>query len=90
MSLESPFIFYPRFWFETVRKIYQWVSLYVRLQLIYRGVKRDPKRLEYTDLAVSPVTDDEVETRELFQSEAAHAYLDKVARRERVRCGETV
>ncbi|HEX2827475.1 MAG TPA: radical SAM protein [Burkholderiales bacterium] len=87
---ESPFVFYPRYWFETVHKIYSWLSLYVKLQLIYRKVKTDPKRKEYMDLAVAPVTDDEVETRELFQSDAAHAYLDKVARREKVRRGEMV
>jgi hypothetical protein len=90
LPLESPLVFYPRYWTETVYKIYQWVSLYVGLQLIYRKVKTDPKRKEYMDLAVMPVTDDEVETRELFQSEAAHAYLDKVARREKIRRGETV
>ena len=90
LPLESPLAFYPRYWTESARKICQWVSLYVKLQLIYRKVKRDPKRKEYMDLAVAPVTDDEVQTRELFSSDAAHAYLDKLQRRERVRRGETV
>jgi hypothetical protein len=40
------------------------------------------------DLALEPVTDNETETRELFQSEAAHNYLDKVRRNEKLRRGE--
>ena len=90
MKLESPLVFYPRYWLESAAKLYRWLSLYVALQLIYRKVKRDPDRMTYSDLAVQPVADDETETRELFQSDAAHAYLEKVQRRERVRRGETV
>ena len=48
------------------------------------------KKLEYTDLALEPVTDNEIETRELFQSEAAHNYLNKVNRNEKARHGEAV
>jgi hypothetical protein len=88
LPLESPWLFYPKFWGETVIKVVRWLSLYVQLQLIYRRIKRDPQRMAYMDLAVAPVTDDEVETRELFQSEAAHAYIIKVEKRERIRRGE--
>ena len=60
------------------------------LRLIYRKVRKDPKKLEYMDLALEPVRDDETETRELFQSEAAHNFVEKIHRNEKARHGETV
>jgi radical SAM superfamily enzyme YgiQ (UPF0313 family) len=89
-ALESPLVFYPKFWFETVSKVTRWLSLYTRLRLIYRKVKRDPARHDYMDLAITPVTDDETETREMFQSEVARSYVGQVKRIERLRRGQTV
>jgi radical SAM superfamily enzyme YgiQ (UPF0313 family) len=90
LPLESPFKFYPAYLAETVQKIATWVSLYTRLRLIYRKVKRDPLRKEYMDLAITPVTDDELETREMFQSDVAQAYVGQVRRIERIRRGQAV
>jgi hypothetical protein len=42
------------------------------------------------DLALEPVTENEIETRELFRSEAAHSYVEKVQRLERLSRGELV
>lgn len=89
MPLENPFVFYPKYFFETLWKQFRWISLYTRLRLIYRKVKHDPKHLEYMDLALEPVTDHE-EERELFQTAAAQSYLDKVHRNERISRGEVV
>jgi len=90
LPIESPLLFYPKTFIETLWKQILWISLYTRLRLIYRKVRNDPKKLEYMDLALEPVTDGETETREMFQSEAAHNYLDKVHRNEKLRHGETV
>ena len=90
LPLENPLLFYPKSLAEVLWKQFRWISLYLRLRLIYRKVRNDPKKLDYMDLALEPVTDDELETRELFQSEAAHNYLDKVNRNEKARHGETV
>ena len=65
-------------------------ALYTRLRLIYRKVRKDPKKLEYMDLALEPVSDNETETRELFQSEAAHNFVEKMHRIEKIQHGETV
>ncbi|HKP70794.1 MAG TPA: radical SAM protein [Pyrinomonadaceae bacterium] len=88
-EIESPVVFYPRYFFEIVGRQLKWISLYTRMRLIYRRVKHDPKRREYMDLALEPVTDHE-EEREMFQSDAAKSYLDKVHRIERMTRGETV
>jgi hypothetical protein len=59
------------------------------MRLIYRHVRKDPKRFEYMDAALEPVTDHE-EDRELFQTDAAKNYLKKVHKIERVSRGELV
>ncbi len=88
-AIENPIFFYPQLFVETLVKQLRWISLYVRMRLIYKKVKRDPKRLEYMDLALEPVTDHE-EEREMFQSDAAKSYLDKVHRNEQLTRGELV
>lgn len=90
LPLESPFLFYPKYFAESLWKQTRWFSLYTQMWLLRRKVKNDPRCLEYTDLALEPVTDEEIETRELFQSEAAHAYVEKLHRLEKARHGETV
>ena len=90
MPLENPLVFYPKIYLELLWKQIRWITLYLRLRLIYRKVKYDPKRFEYVDLALEPVNENETETRELFQSEAAHNYLDKVKKLEKASRGETV
>ncbi len=87
MPLENPLVFYPKHIAATIWKQLQWITLYARLRLIYRKVKYDPKRFEYTDLALEPVTDHE-EERELFGSDAAKSYLDKVHRNEKIARGQ--
>ena len=87
--LESAWLFYLKYMVETVRKQVRWLSLYTRLHLVYRKIKTDPRRSEYMDLSLTPVTDDELETRELFQSEVAQAYVGRLRRLERIRRGET-
>lgn len=88
-AVESPIVFYPKYFAETLVKQLRWISLYLRMRLVYKRVKRDPKRFEYMDLALEPVTDHE-EDRELFQSDAAKSYLDKVHRNEQLTRGEAV
>jgi hypothetical protein len=86
---EPVWSFYPKYLFETVSKLMRWVRLYVGLRMIYMKIKRDPRRYEYMDLALEPVTDDEIETRELFQTEEAHAYVVQVQRLEKIRRGQS-
>ncbi len=87
--IENALLFYPKNILLTVWKQIQWITLYLQMRLIYLRVKRDPARFEYMDTALEPVTDHE-EERELFQSDAAQDYLDKVHRIERVSRGEIV
>jgi hypothetical protein len=85
LPIEPAWRFYPRYAWETLHKQVQWVALYLRLRARYLRVKHDPNKHAYTDCALTPVTDDEVETRELFQSDAAQAYLAEQQRLARAR-----
>jgi radical SAM superfamily enzyme YgiQ (UPF0313 family) len=87
MQRESPIVFYPRFIVDLCVKHIGWVSLYLRVYRMYSKLKRDPRRAEYMDLAITPVTDDEIETRELFQSDEARNYVVKIQRVEKMRSG---
>ena len=89
LPTESPFVFYSKYVTGGLWKQLRWIALYSRLRLIYRKVKHDPERFAYMDLALEPVTDHE-EERELFGSEAAKSYLDKVHRNEKITRGEFV
>jgi hypothetical protein len=80
LALENVWVFYPKYIAETAVKLVRWATLYLRLRVIYLRIKRDPRKNEYTDLAITPVVEDEVETRELFQTEAAQAYVDQQRR----------
>jgi Radical SAM superfamily len=78
LPLEPALFFYPKYVVQTFWKTVKWVSLYLRLRLIYLRIKRDPRRHEYTDIALEPVADDEIETREMFKTEEAQAYVGRV------------
>ena len=67
-------------------KLVKWSMLYLRLRRIYLSIKRDPRRFEYTDLAMTPVEADD-ETLELFQSDAAAAYVNQERQLEKLRAG---
>jgi radical SAM superfamily enzyme YgiQ (UPF0313 family) len=85
LPIESPFVFYPKYFAETIWKHICWISLLIRLRIIYKRVKNDPKSREYMDLALEPVSDNETETHELFQSEAAHKFVEKQNRFDKMR-----
>ena len=80
LPIESVWTFYPKMIAETLGKIARWGWMYLRLRRIYASIKRDPKRFEYTDLALTPVTEDEFETHEMFHTDEAHSYIDQQRR----------
>jgi hypothetical protein len=80
---ESPWIFWPRFAWETLSKHAILAGAFARLLLTAIAISRDPAALTYTDQALTPVGDDEDETLDLFTKttggRAAVAHIKKVA-----------
>ena len=78
LPIESPFVFYPKYIAHILRSHYGILRLWWRYNQIRRQIKADPKRRDYMDLALTPVTEDERDELELFtSSEAAKAAVDK-------------
>ena len=85
--IEPAWSFYPKYFAELAWKITGWVRIYFRLRKIYLRIKFDPHRYEYTDLAITPVTDDEIETHEMFHNDTAAAYVAQEKRLLQIREG---
>jgi radical SAM superfamily enzyme YgiQ (UPF0313 family) len=83
--IEPAWKFYPSYFFESIAKLGRWFVTYSKLRLIYMRVKRDPKRYEYMDTALAPVTDED-ESLEMFHTPAAEAF---VAREKSVQAART-
>jgi len=74
LALEPRLAFYPKRGWELVSKQAKWVWLWLRLWGLYDSIKRDPEKLEYRDLALTPVTDDEDEGK-LLHTASAEVYV---------------
>jgi hypothetical protein len=87
MPIEPVWSFYPKYFAETARKLAGWGYFYLRLRRAYVKIKYDPKRYEYTDLAIAPVTEDEVATHDMFKTDAAQAYVAQERRLDEIKRG---
>jgi hypothetical protein len=56
--------------------------LYGRIRRIYKRIKEDPKRFEYMDVALTPVTDHDTEDLEMFHTPSAPAFVAQEHRRQ--------
>jgi len=66
MPIENPLVFYPRFWRETVAKHIGILPLLFRLWRVRAAIKKDPDRMAYTDLALTPATQQDVKKLDMF------------------------
>ena len=74
--------FYPAYCAETIYKLGQWGALLFRLRRIQMRVKKDPRKLEYMDLALTPVSEHDVEDLEMFHTPSAPAFVAQEQRRQ--------
>jgi hypothetical protein len=63
---ESPWMFWPRFMFETLRKYTSMGGMIVALALTAMKIARDPNAKNYMDQALTPVADDDNVTLDLL------------------------
>lgn len=87
IPIEPVWQFYPRHWGSVASRLVRWAALYFKLRRIYLRIKNDPQRDAYTDLAMTPVAEDELMTHELFSTNAAHAYVEKAKRIKEAQAG---
>jgi radical SAM superfamily enzyme YgiQ (UPF0313 family) len=77
MPIEPIWSFYPKYAWELVSKYYRSLSTLIWIGLTSRRIRNDPSRYQYTDRALTPVTEDETERLELFtHNEAARQAVE--------------
>jgi radical SAM superfamily enzyme YgiQ (UPF0313 family) len=76
LPVEPLWSFYPSYFAETAVKAARWANLAIRLELVARKVKRDPRRLDYRDQALT-VSNDETGSLELYKTRSSQAFLDQ-------------
>jgi hypothetical protein len=82
MPLETPFVFYPRYVAETVTKAWHYLTVYWKAMRTLRQVLRAPDRWTYTDLAIAPPCDDELDRLDLYHATSGGETAVVRARRE--------
>ena len=88
LPLESPLVFYPRYWGETAIKAVKYLRFFLRTRKILKEVLEAPDRYAYTDLAISPPKDDEFEALELYHATSGgEAALDRKKLGDSIRAG---
>ena len=87
LPVESALTFYPRYVAETLAKQAKWIWQYARQRRLYKTLKRDKTARAYMDEALTPVLDDEAETREMFATVEAQAFVAEKRRLDQVRAG---
>ncbi|MEL7526700.1 MAG: hypothetical protein AAFN16_13065, partial [Pseudomonadota bacterium] len=83
MKIENPLLFYPRRFAEQLISIASWGWLYLKFSSIHRRVLKDPDRLAYSDLALTPVSDaeeNELDLIKVFEESIPNTYGAPVAR----------
>jgi len=59
MPIENPLLFFPRRVWETIRGQVCIAALLLKFSGVYRRIKADPKAFDYTDTALTPVSETE-------------------------------
>ncbi len=68
MKRENPFIFYPRYALETARKLLRFRKENKNSKRMLEEVRTAPDRQTYRDVAITPPTDNEFDTLELYHA----------------------
>jgi len=67
---ETPWVFYPRYLAETAVKAWRYLSVYRECKAILDEVVAAPDRWTYKDIAITPQTEDQFETLDLYHATA--------------------
>ena len=68
LKLESPFVFYPKYWGGIVVKAWKYYSFFSKTRKILKETLGAPDRYSYSDIAIEPPKADEFEQLELYHA----------------------
>jgi radical SAM superfamily enzyme YgiQ (UPF0313 family) len=87
-KIESPFIFYPRYGWETLRKAWGYFRIYRQLKAMLDEALTAPDRLTYSDIAIAPPQADEFDRLSLYhETTGGEAALARKRRDDAIRAG---
>jgi radical SAM family protein len=88
MRIESPIVFYPRYGWETLRKVWGYFRVYRQLKAMLDEALAAPDRWSYTDIAIAPQQQDEFERLSLYhETTGGEAALARKRRDDAIRAG---
>ncbi|HEY7992028.1 MAG TPA: radical SAM protein [Stellaceae bacterium] len=82
MPLESPLVFYPKYAFGQIYKHLRLLGWIIYFGSIRFKLARDPHRRDYTDEAMTPIRDDEFDSRDMYKTGAGTAAAIEKHRKE--------
>lgn len=83
LKREHAVVFYPRYAWEIVSKAARFFAIHRQFMGLHRGVARDPDLDSYTDTALTPVTEGELDNFEMFTAtDAAKTAVAKVRKKQ--------
>jgi hypothetical protein len=85
LPLESPFTFYPRYAWEILSKTMRLLALGRTYRRVRRRVEADPAGADYRDLALTPVTEAEIDDLEIFRATDSARQAVAKAKQQRAR-----
>src|SRR5215475_3192599 len=87
-TIESPLVFYPRYGWETLKKIWGYLRVYRQLRAMLNEALAAPDRWTYTDIAIAPPQQDEFERLSLYhETSGGEAALARKRRDDAIRAG---
>jgi hypothetical protein len=90
-KIEPPVLWHVKYLAETAAKIGRTLWMLYKLDRIRRRILKDPKRMEYKDLAITPVQADEMDTLDLFkETEGGRAAVAKLRHQAEILAGPSV
>lgn len=84
MTLEHPLVFYPRYWLSEAKNVGTMALHYFRLRRTMLKIWKDPKRMEYRDLAMTPPGAGEAMRGLYAETRGGQAELEKQMRQKQI------
>jgi len=85
MKLESPLIFYPKFWVSEVRNILSMTWTYRRMRRMMLRILADPQSRNYRDIAITPPGLDELSLGIYAETRGTAEAIEKRKHQQRIR-----
>ncbi len=83
---ENPLLFYPKYVWESAVKHWKIGRMVLDMAKVRRAIKKDPNRRDYTDQAMTPVSEDEFDALEMFATnDSARATVERKRKDEAAR-----